>query len=64
MFGRTGQKYGAVKPLEKRFMSSSIGLSAVISGCFGTACAAARQQIGLLLMVIPLCIHAKRPSRR
>ncbi|QIQ74431.1 hypothetical protein HBB04_04851 [Pseudomonas coronafaciens] len=45
-------------------MSSSIGLSAVIPGCFGTAWAAERQQIGLLVMIIPLCIHAKRPSRR
>ncbi len=45
-------------------MSSSIGLSAVILGCFGTAWAAARQQVGLLVMILPLCIHAKGLSRR
>ncbi len=34
-------------------MSSSIGLSAVILGCFGTTWAAARQQVGLLIMLPP-----------
>ncbi|KUR44649.1 hypothetical protein PST407_04052 [Pseudomonas syringae pv. tomato] len=39
-------------------MSSSIGLSAVILGCFGTAWAAARQQIGLLVIAsYPCCIR-------
>ncbi|KUR43651.1 hypothetical protein PST407_01331 [Pseudomonas syringae pv. tomato] len=39
-------------------MSSSIGLSAVILGCFGTAWAAVRQQIGLLFIAsYPCCIR-------
>ncbi len=38
-------------------MSSSIGRSAVILGCFGTAWAAVRQQIGLLIASYPCCIR-------
>lgn len=38
-------------------MSSSIGLSAVILGCFGSAWAAVRQQIGLLIASYPCCIR-------
>ncbi|KPB95702.1 Uncharacterized protein AC503_3026 [Pseudomonas syringae pv. maculicola] len=45
-------------------MSSSIGLSAVILGCFGTAWAAARQQIGLLVMTGRCSASQLRPSTR